>query len=194
MKKRRINPLFYFIACKKINNVWYGIILDDEKRIVVSDFSVNDRSDVIASIIEYLPNDSEFLEIKRDKYALTILKTMSQIYEGKPIKYDFMLALDNLPLFTRRVLIVTSEIPRGFVATYGGIAKAVGNHRGARAVGNVEARNPFAPFIPCHRVVRSTLDLGGYGGGLDAKRQILERENVIFDGNRVSRKCLWTPK
>jgi len=183
MKKRRINPLFYFIACKKISNVWYGIILDDEKRIVVSYFSVNDRSDVIASIIEYLPNDSEFLEIKRDKYALNILKTMSQIYGGKPIKYDFMLALDNLPLFTRRVLIVTSEIPRGFV----------GNHRGARAVGNVEARNPFAPFIPCHRVVRSTLDLGGYGGGLDAKRQILERENVIFDGNRVSRKCLWTP-
>ncbi|MCK5626304.1 hypothetical protein KAI11_05560, partial [Candidatus Bathyarchaeota archaeon] len=78
MKKRRINPLFYFIACKKINNVWYGIILDDEKRIVVSYFSVNDRSDVIASIIEYLPNDSEFLEIKHDKFAFNILKTMSQ--------------------------------------------------------------------------------------------------------------------
>ena len=184
----------YLIACEKINNVWHGIALDDERRIVISYFSVNDRSKVISSIIDYLPYDSEFIEIKRDKYAFSILKTMSQIYEGKSTKYNFMLALDNLPLFTRRVLILTSQIPRGFVATYGGIAKAVGNPRGARAVGNVEARNPFAPIIPCHRVVSSTLDLGGYGGGLDAKRRILEREDVIFDGNRVSRKCLWTPK
>ncbi len=102
----------YLIACEKINNVWHGIALDDERRIVISYFSVNDRSKVISSIIDYLPYDSEFIEIKRDKYAFSILKTMSQIYEGKSTKYNFMLALDNLPLFTRRVLILTSQIPR----------------------------------------------------------------------------------
>ena len=184
----------YFIVCEKIHNVWFGIALDDDRRIVISYFSVNDRSKVIAGIIDYLPIDSEFIENKRDKFAFSILKTMSRIYEGKSSKYDFALALDNLSLFTRRVLFLTSQIPRGFVATYGGIAKAVGNCCGARAVGNVEARNPFAPIIPCHRVVSSTLDLGGYGGGLDAKRRILEREDVTFDGNRVSRECLWIPK
>ncbi len=182
------------MVCEKIHNVWYGIALDDERRIVISYFSINDRSKIVSDIIDYLPIDSEFIEIKHDKLAFNILKTMSQIYEGKSSKYDFVFALDNLSLFTRRVLFLTSQIPRGFVATYGGIAKAVGNRRGARAVGNVEAKNPFAPFIPCHRVVRSTLDLGNYGGGLDAKRLILEREGVTFDGNRVSRKCLWISK
>jgi O-6-methylguanine DNA methyltransferase len=118
---------------------------------------------------------------------------MNQIYEGQSIKYNFILALDNIPLFTRRVLNLTAKIPRGYVATYGGLAKAVGNRHGARAVGNVEARNPFAPIIPCHRVVSSNLGLGGYGGGLDTKRRILEREDVIFEGNRISRKCLWIP-
>jgi len=184
----------YFIACEKINNVRYGIALDDEKRIVRSYFSDNERSKVLSSLINDLPHNAEFREIKHDKYALNILNAMSQLYEGKFIKYNFILALDNLPRFTRRVLNLTAKIPRGFVATYGGLAKAVGNRRGARAVGNVEARNPFAPIIPCHRVVSSTLALGGYGGGVEAKRRILEREDVIFDGNRISRKCLWIPK
>lgn len=184
----------YSIACKKINDVWYGLTLDDKERIVISYFSVDDRSKVISHIIDSLPPDSEFIEIKRDKYVFNIIKVMRQIYEGISIKYNFMLALDKLSPFTRRVLILTLKIPKGFVATYVGIAKTVGNSHCARAVGNVEARNPFSLIIPCHRVVSSTLDLGGYGHGLATKRRILKREGVIFDFNRVSRECLWTPK
>jgi O-6-methylguanine DNA methyltransferase len=172
--------------------VWYGIALDTQKRIVISYFSVHDRCKVISNIIAYLPTASEFIEIQNDNYSFNILKVMSHIYEGNVITYNFRLAVKNLPQFTRKVLSVTSQIPRGFVATYGGIAKAVGNRRAARAVGNVEARNPFAPIIPCHRVVKTTLYLGGYGGGVEMKRQFLEREDVTFDGDRVSRQCLWT--
>jgi methylated-DNA-[protein]-cysteine S-methyltransferase len=149
---------------------------------------------VLSSIIEYLPLNSEFSETKPDRYAFSILQAMSQICEGKMVKYNFILALENLPQFTRRVLNLTTKIPKGFVATYGGLAKAVGNPQGARAVGNIQARNPFAPIVPCHRVISSTLDLGGYGGGLDLKRRLLEREGVIFEGKRVSRKCHWVPE
>lgn len=193
-KEKEGKRSLFVITCEKINNVWFGIALNDEKQIVTSNFSVTNRSKVLSSIIEYLPLNSEFREKKHDKYAFRILNAMSQICEGKLVKYNFILALEKLPQFTRQVLNLTTKIPKGFVATYGGLAKAVGNPQGARAVGNVQARNPFAPIVPCHRVVSSTLDLGGYGGGLDTKRLLLEREGVIFEGKRISTKCHWVPK
>jgi alkylated DNA nucleotide flippase Atl1 len=58
------------------------------------------------------------------------------------------------------------------------VATAVGG--GARAVGNVMANNPFAPVVPCHRVVTSNLGLGGYGGGLQVKYEFLKREQQGF--------------
>ena len=72
------------------------------------------------------------------------------------------------------MLRTVSQIPVGYVASYSGVAHAVGG--GARAVGNVMANNPFAPIVPCHRVVTSGLGLGGYGGGLQVKFEFLKRE------------------
>ncbi len=70
------------------------------------------------------------------------------------------------------------QIPLGYVTSYGAIAKAVGGS--PRAVGNVMASNPFAPIVPCHRVVKSDLTLGGYGGGLKVKVELLSREKRGF--------------
>jgi len=83
--------------------------------------------------------------------------------------------------FQWRVLMVDKSIPRGQVRTYRQVAVAVGNPRGARAVGNALARNPFPIVIPCHRAVRSDGSLGGYYGGLQMKRALLEMEGVAFD-------------
>jgi O-6-methylguanine DNA methyltransferase len=69
-------------------------------------------------------------------------------------------------------------IPIGYVTSYGSIAKAVGG--GPRAVGNIMASNPFAPIVPCHRVVKADFKLGGYGFGLKAKAQLLIREKRGF--------------
>ncbi len=63
------------------------------------------------------------------------------------------------------------------------LPNAVGG--GARAVGNVMAANPFAPIIPCHRVVTSNLGLGGYGGGLKTKLQLLQREKQGFTKTKM---------
>ena len=83
--------------------------------------------------------------------------------------------------FARRVLLATAEIPRGRVMTYRGLAARLGSPRGARAVGNALAGNPVPLVIPCHRVVRTNLDTGGFGGGAVMKRGLLEREGVVFD-------------
>ena len=65
-------------------------------------------------------------------------------------------------------------IPVGYVASYGALSEAAGGS--PRAVGGVMASNPFAPIVPCHRVVKSDFTLGGYGGGLDTKAKMLTRE------------------
>ena len=79
-----------------------------------------------------------------------------------------------MPAYTKKVLKATSAIPLGYVTSYGAIAKAVGG--GPRAVGNIMASNPFAPIVPCHRVVKSDFTLGGYGVGLKVKVAIVEKE------------------
>jgi len=98
---------------------------------------------------------------------------------------DFSLAeldMEGIGGFERRVLLADFAIPRGRVMTYGGLAAKVGVPGGARAVGNVMAGNPFPLVIPCHRVIRSDGSLGGFGGGLQMKRALLEMEGVAFDG------------
>ena len=181
------------IYVEEIGGVWFSVALNSDERILVSSFS-KDRKRVVASVLGSLPTGAPITEAKPEGKALEILRSMSQIYEGKPVKQEFKLNMDRLPPFTRGALLMTHRIPRGFVATYGGIAEALGDKGAARAVGNAEAGNPFAPIVPCHRVISSDLSLGGYGGGLDVKRAFLEREGVIFVGDKVSRKCLWTPK
>lgn len=95
------------------------------------------------------------------------------------------LNINNLDLssFTIQVLKTIQKIPVGKVITYATLAKAVGSPRSARAVGNALHINPFAPQVPCHRVIKSDGTLGGYGWGQSAKLKILKNEGVDFDGN-----------
>jgi methylated-DNA-[protein]-cysteine S-methyltransferase len=187
-----MEKMTYSLYVKSFNDVWFAIILDNA-RIVASSFSNKERGDVVAHVLKHLPARSAFAEIQPDEMMEDMLRALHRIFEGNPTEHEFPLDWDRLPSFTKNALRLTAMIPRGFVTTYGGIAAALGDKHAARAVGNAEARNPFAPIIPCHRVVDSTLRLHGYGHGLDVKRAFLERERVSFDGDRVSANCLWTP-
>jgi methylated-DNA-[protein]-cysteine S-methyltransferase len=83
--------------------------------------------------------------------------------------------------FQWRVLMADRTIPRGRVCSYSQLAAIIGKPKAARAVGSALACNPFPIVIPCHRAVRSNGDLGGFGGGLPMKRELLEMEGVAFD-------------
>ncbi|MBI4432982.1 MAG: MGMT family protein [Candidatus Omnitrophica bacterium] len=80
--------------------------------------------------------------------------------------------------FYRAVWRACGRIPKGQVRTYGWIARKIGRPRAARAVGRALAANPFAPVIPCHRVVGADGSLTGYSGpgGIQAKRRLLKKE------------------
>jgi len=71
------------------------------------------------------------------------------------------------------------KIPYGKVRTYAQIAKSVDCPQGFRAVGMANHDNPVPIIVPCHRVLASDGTLGGYGGGLDVKRKLLELEGAL---------------
>ena len=83
--------------------------------------------------------------------------------------------------FQQTVLRAEHGVPRGSVSTYKLIAAHLGISKGARAVGNALANNPFPLIVPCHRVICSDKHIGGYGGGIEMKRALLEREGIRFD-------------
>lgn len=101
--------------------------------------------------------------------------------EGEQLTFDLgIAALERCSVFQRAVLLAEYAIPRGWVSTYGRIARALGVPGAARAVGRALAGNPFPILIPCHRAVRSGGTLGGYQGGAEMKRALLVLEGVVF--------------
>jgi methylated-DNA-[protein]-cysteine S-methyltransferase len=88
--------------------------------------------------------------------------------------------------FQRRVISVVRRIPPGRVATYGDIAARAGSPRAARAVGTI-MRNCRDRSVPCHRVIGAGGALGGYGGSLQLKRELLRAEGVDAGLRRVRR-------
>ena len=87
--------------------------------------------------------------------------------------------------FNEKVWALCARVPRGKVTTYGHIAHKLGT-RAYRAVGNALNKNPYAPTVPCHRIVGSTGKLTGYASGLHKKRQLLEAEGVAIRSDRLN--------
>ena len=83
--------------------------------------------------------------------------------------------------FQKKVWNYLKTIRKGTVKTYKQVAIAINRPKSARAVANAVGKNPFAPKIPCHRVIRSDGSLGGYSGkgGVKTKKLLLKREGVI---------------
>ena len=104
------------------------------------------------------------------------------LLEGEEIEFSLdVMDLSLCTEFQQLVLRAEHRIPRGSISTYQLIAEYLGKRNGARAVGNALANNPFPLIVPCHRAIRSDRHLGGYQGGLEMKRALLEKEGIPFD-------------
>ena len=90
-----------------------------------------------------------------------------------------------MTLFEEKVYSAAQKIPKGRVATYKSIAKAVGRRGATRAVGNALNKNPFAPRVPCHRVVKSDGTIGGFASGSREKIKLLKKEGVEIKNGKI---------
>jgi len=95
-------------------------------------------------------------------------KRLSRAIHKKPVRVPSP--------FEAAVYTVTKQIPKGQTRSYRWVAEQLGDAGLARAVGNALNRNPYAPRVPCHRVIKSDGTLGGYAKGLAKKRALLARE------------------
>jgi methylated-DNA-[protein]-cysteine S-methyltransferase len=89
------------------------------------------------------------------------------------------------PIRNNDVYDLLLKIPAGKVSTYGDLARALGNPSASRAIGRILGENPNPIKVPCHRVVMSNGQIGGYAYGTARKRQLLEKEGVSLTNGIV---------
>jgi methylated-DNA-[protein]-cysteine S-methyltransferase len=100
---------------------------------------------------------------------------LSEYFAGTRKSFEIPLKLSGTE-FQVSVLEALQDIPYGETTSYGAIAKRIGRPKAVRAVGAANGRNPLPIVVPCHRVIGSTGDLTGFGGGLDTKEALLRLE------------------
>ena len=108
---------------------------------------------------------------------------LEEYFAGERTAFDLPLAAEGTD-FQRRVWAELERIAYGETVSYGELARRLGNPTGSRAVGLANGRNPLGIVVPCHRVVGSSGDLTGYGGGLSRKRLLLDLEARVA-GHRL---------
>jgi methylated-DNA-[protein]-cysteine S-methyltransferase len=106
---------------------------------------------------------------------------LKDYFAGQRREFDLPLTFSGTP-FQQRVWTALREVPYGQTVSYGQLADILGQPTAARAVGLANGKNPIGIIVPCHRVVGSTGNLTGYGGGLERKRYLLdvERGDALF--------------
>lgn len=111
-----------------------------------------------------------------------VKRQLGEYFGGRRREFDVEIDWSRVRGFRRRVLQELAEVPFGEVTTYGELAARSGSPGAARAVGSAMAANPLPILVPCHRVLRSGMKLGGYSGGLDVKRWLLAHEGIAGVG------------
>jgi methylated-DNA-[protein]-cysteine S-methyltransferase len=106
-------------------------------------------------------------------------RELDRYFEGRLERFDLPLDWRLSEGFRLRVLRAIARIPYGQTRSYTEMAAKAGNERAVRAAGTACGRNPIPLVVPCHRVLRSSGGLGGYGGGLEMKEGLLRLEGVI---------------
>ena len=87
--------------------------------------------------------------------------------------------------FNSRCYNLLRKVPKGKVTTYKALANAL-NTKAYRAVGNAMNKNPYAPVVPCHRVINSNGELGGFASGINNKIKLLEKEGIVIENNKIN--------
>jgi len=118
---------------------------------------------------DFVEEPSKFAELERQ---------LGRYFRKEYVKFDLPLDQKGTD-FQKRVWNAISEIPYGKLASYGWIAWRAGKPEAVRAAGNAVSANPLGLIVPCHRVVHGDGTIGGFGGGLPHKRQLLAWEGIF---------------
>lgn len=121
--------------------------------------------------------------IRDDEKLKSVINELLDYFNGNQVNFKSILDLRIGTIFQKKVWDKISEIPYGELRTYKWIASEIGNINSVRAVGNAVGKNPVSPIIPCHRVIRTDGNLGGFSSGISLKKWLLKLENIPYRTN-----------
>lgn len=140
----------------------------------------------------FFNDDSRFFKppsIPRTDLLRKTKKMLDRYFDGEPVDFrEISVKIEVGTEFQKSVWDTIHQIPHGEVRSYQWIAEQIGRPKAVRAVGNATGSNPITIVIPCHRVIGSNGNLGGYGGGLELKRQLLSLEGYPVKELKSKRK------
>ena len=116
--------------------------------------------------------------VESEERIAPFARQLAEYFAGQRREFDLPLDLRGTD-FQKRCWQALLKIPYGETRSYADVARAIGNPAAVRAVGLANGQNPIAIIVPCHRVIGSDGSLTGYGGGLEAKRKLLELEGAL---------------
>jgi methylated-DNA-[protein]-cysteine S-methyltransferase len=108
-----------------------------------------------------------------------VRRQLDEYFAGDRTRFELKLDRRMMRGIARDVLAATARVPFGSTTTYGALAERIGRPRASRAVGNALGSNPIPIVVPCHRVLRTGGDVGGYAGGPSRKRSLLALEGSL---------------
>jgi methylated-DNA-[protein]-cysteine S-methyltransferase len=130
------------------------------------------------ALVEEEPVEDDLIDDASHPVLVAAVSQLEEYFDGK--RTDFDLPLDLVGTnFQVACWLALDDIPYGETRTYGEQASSVGRPTATRAVGAANGRNPVSIVLPCHRVIGADGSLTGFGGGLDAKRWLLDHEHSL---------------
>jgi methylated-DNA-[protein]-cysteine S-methyltransferase len=112
-------------------------------------------------------------------YLSDLADRLGRYFSGEAVDFSDKLDLSSTTRFQQNVWQVVRHIPRGETKSYGWVANQLGLPGAARAVGQALGRNPVPIVVPCHRVISGNGKLGGFGGGVEMKKLLLQLEQSV---------------
>ena len=131
------------------------------------------------AVVKALPADGCRVAPAAEAGVAQLADGLARYFAGEPDPFETKLDLRSGTAFQRRVWRVLRSIPFGSTVSYGDVARRIGSPHAARAVGQAVGANPVSIIIPCHRVIRASGALGGFGAGLPIKRWLLRHEGGL---------------
>jgi methylated-DNA-[protein]-cysteine S-methyltransferase len=154
----------------------YAALIADDNGIVEFKLPVANNDDAVNSIAAKRKGAVE-ADTATIKTARELLKSY---FKGLTVDFKKVrVSLAGLSVFTEKILKAAAGIPYGETRTYKWAAEQAGQRDAARAAGNALNRNPIPVIIPCHRVILSGGELGGFSSGIEWKLKLLKLEKIL---------------
>ena len=167
-RKESKNTLFWNQIASPVGDVFF---IWRKEGILTLSFIEGDYGEKISDFIK-----SDFTFIRSSS---PVEKQLKEYFRGERKKFDIDLVIRGTS-YQQKVWEELMKVPYGETVSYGELARRIGNPKGARSVGMAVHFNPIGIIIPCHRVIMSNGDIGGYASGVDRKKWLLGHEGTLL--------------